>query len=123
MANIHILVLEEPRSRVEVEVEGGKSIVALAESEVLLHCDQPGRALAPYVMREGRWKEQRNIGDIVIGGGGRNEAKLWLVHLLKLTKLRKLTTEDSALFDGIGWEFVRIMLCNEFTKFLSSGAS
>jgi len=96
--------------------------MALAESKVLLHCDQLRRALAPYVVREGRWEEQRNIGDVVIRGE-RNEAKLWLVHQLKLAKLHKLTTEDRALFDDVGWEFVRIMLRDEFTKFLSSEAS
>ena len=73
-------------------------------------------------MREGRWKKQRNIGDIVIRGG-RNEAKLRLVQLLELTKLRKLTTIDCALFNDVGGEFVRTMLRDEFTKFLSLGAS
>ena len=43
--------------------------------------------------------------------------------MLKLTKLGKLTTEDCALFDDVGWEFVQIMLRNKFTKFLSSGVS
>ena len=65
-------------------------------------------------MREGGRKGQRNVYNIVIGGEG-SKTKLWLVELLKLTELYKLTTEGYALLDDVGWELDRVVLCDERT--------
>ena len=73
-------------------MERGESIVALAKVEILLHCDQPRKALGLGIVQKGGWEEQRNVNDVIVRGG-RNEAKFWLVHLLNLMKLRELTTE------------------------------
>lgn len=96
----------------EVESKRGEGVIALSQAKVLLHRYQLGGALGPNVEREGGRKEQRNIDDVVIRGGG-NEAKLWLVHLLKFAKLQELMAEGGALFDGISWKLAWIMLRNE----------
>ena len=104
----------------EVEAERGESIMALAKVEILLHCDQPRKALGLGIVQKGGWEEQRNVDDVIVRGG-RNEAKFWLVHLLNLTKLRELTTEGCMLFDDICWKIVQAILHNELVEFLSLG--
>ena len=65
-------------------------------------------------MREGGRKGQRNVYNIVIRGEG-SKTKLWLVELLKLAELYKLTMEGYALLDDVGWELDRVVLCDECT--------
>lgn len=103
----------------EVKAKRGESIVALAQAELPLHCDQLG-TLAPCVGGKGRRKEQGYIGDIV-GGGGRNKAEAWLMHLLKFAKLHELTTKCCALFYDVGRKVVWVMLFDKRTQFTPRG--
>lgn len=92
----------------EVEAEGGKSIMTLANAKFLLHSDQPGRALGAGIARQRGWKGKGNIDNIIIRGG-RNQIKFRLVHPLKFAELHELTAERRALFDNAGREIVRVM--------------
>ena len=106
----------------EVVAEGGKGIITLAQPKLLLHRDQLWWAFGTGDIREGRGKEQRNVSDVVIRRG-RNEAEVWLVDMLKFTKLGELTTYGRAQLDGVGWKVVRAMLPDERAQFPSSRIS
>lgn len=112
MPNIDVLVFEQAGFRVELEAESREGIAALTEAEILLHRNQPRRALGPDVVWEGGWEEQRGVDDVTlseVGGGG----ELWLVNLLILTELLELATEECALFDDFCWEVVWRVFCDD----------
>ena len=87
--------------------------MALTKANDLFHRGQLGR-LGLGVMRESGWKEQRNVGDVVVRGEG-GELKFWLIHLLKLTKLCELAADSCTQFDGALRKFIRTLLCNKST--------
>ena len=104
----------------EVEAERSERIVTLAETEFLLHFNQPWGTLGPEVGGERGWKKQGYVDNVVIGGV-RDRGELRLVHPLMFTELSKPATKERALFDHICWKVVFIVFCNECLQLYSPG--